>query len=119
MTKEGARRKAMSSDDHPGETVLHSLEFEHVPNCDIMQQGVAVVKPTGHKSRRQALGLVQVQTFSDSAQVKDVIAGTFANIVDMGPEIKFLIKHNTKISNSFRWVSLTSKESDWKLGKVF
>ena len=38
--------------DHPGKTVLHSLELEHVLNCDTMQQGVAVVKPTAHKSRR-------------------------------------------------------------------
>ena len=84
-----------------------------------MLQGVAVVKLTGHKSRRQALGLVQVQMFSDSAQVVDVIVGKFANIVDMSPKIKILMKHNTKISNSFGWVSLTSKESDWKHGKVF
>ena len=86
--------------DHPGKTVLHSLELEHVLNCDTMQQGVAVVKPTGHKSRRQALGLVQVQMFSDSAQVADVIIGKFVNIVDMSPKLKILIKHNTKISNS-------------------
>ena len=51
-----------------------------------MQQGVAVVKPTGHKSRRQALGLVQVEMFSDSAQVADVMVGNFANIVDVSPE---------------------------------
>ena len=79
-----------------------------------MQQGVAVVKSTGYKGRRQALGLVQVQMFSDSAQVADVIVGKFANIVDVGPEVKILIKHNTKIFSCFRWVSLTAKESDWK-----
>ena len=61
----------------------HSLELEHVPNCDTMQQGVAVVKPTGHKRRRQALDLVHVKIFSDSAQVADVIDGKFANICDM------------------------------------
>ena len=88
-----------SPGDHPGKTVLHSLELEHVPNCDTMQQGVAAVKPTGHKSRRQALGLVQVQMFSDSAQVADVIVGKFANIVDMSPKIKILIKHNTQDMN--------------------
>ena len=38
----GARCKATSPGDHPGKTVLHSLELEHAPNCDIMQQGVAV-----------------------------------------------------------------------------
>ena len=54
VTKGSARCKATSPGDHPGKTVLHSLELEHVPNCDTMQQGVAlaVVKPTGHKSRR-------------------------------------------------------------------
>ena len=36
----------------------------------------------------------------------------------MSPKIKILIKHNTKISNSFGWVSFTSKESDKKHGKV-
>ena len=39
------------------------------PNCDTMQQGVAVVKPTGHKGRRQALGLVQVQMCSSNGLV--------------------------------------------------
>ena len=57
--------------------------------------------------------------FSDSAQVADVIAGKFANIVDVSPEIKILIKPNAKIFSSFRWASLTSKERDWKHGKVF
>ena len=33
--------------------------------------------------------------FSDSVQVTDVIVGKFANIVDMSPKIKILIKHNT------------------------
>ena len=61
VTTGGARCKATSPGDHPGKTVLHFLDLEHVPNCDTMQQGVAVVKATGHKSRRQALGLVQVQ----------------------------------------------------------
>ena len=37
---------------------------------------------------------------SDSAQVADVKVGKFANIVDMSPKIKILIKHNTKISDS-------------------
>ena len=83
-----------------------------------MQQGVVVVKPTGHKGRRQALGLVQVQTFSDSAQVADVIVGKFANIADVSPEINILTKHNTKIFSRFGWVVLTAKESDWKHGKV-
>ena len=69
--KGDARSKVTSPGDHPGKTVLHSLELEHVPNCDTMQQGVAVVKPTEHKGRCQALGLVQVQMFSDSAQVTD------------------------------------------------
>ena len=41
VTKEGARCKATSPGDHPGKTVLHSLELKHVPNCDTMQQGVA------------------------------------------------------------------------------
>ena len=71
----GARCKATSPGDHPDKTVLYSLELEHVRNCDIMQQGVAVVKPTGHKGRLQAFGLVQVQLFSDSAQVAHVIVG--------------------------------------------
>ena len=62
-----------------------------------MQQGVAVVKPTGHKGRRQALGLVEVQMLCDSAQVADVVVTNFAYIVDVSPEIKILIKHNTKI----------------------
>ena len=119
VTTGGARCKATCPGDHPGKTVLHFLDLEHVPNCDTMQQGVAVVKPTEHKSRRQALGLVQVQMFSDSAMVADVIVGKFANIVDMSPKIKILIKKNTKISNSFGWVSLTSKDSDRKHGKVF
>ena len=57
-----------------------------------MQQGVAVVKPTGHKSRHRALGLVRVQMFSGSAQVTDGIVGKFANILDMSPIIKILIK---------------------------
>ena len=57
--------------------------------------------------------------FSDSAQVADVIVGNFANIVDMSPKIKIIIKHNIEISNSFGWVSFTSKESDRKHGKVF
>ena len=92
----GAKRSSLVTSLH-GRTVLHSLELEHVPNCDTMQQGVAVVKPTGHKDRRQALSLVQVQMFSDSLQVAEVIVGTFANIVDVSPEIKILIKHNTKI----------------------
>ena len=52
VTKGSARCKATTPGDHPGKTVLHSLELEHVPNCDTMQQGVAVVKATGHKSRR-------------------------------------------------------------------
>ena len=51
--------------------------------------------------------------------VADVIVGKFANIVDMSPKIKILIKQNTKISNNFGWVSLTSKDSDRKHGKVF
>ena len=93
----GARCKAISPGNHPGKTVLYSLELEHVPTCDTMQQGVAVVKPTGHKGRRQALGLVQVQMFSNSAPVADVIVGKSANIVDVSPEIKILIKHNTQI----------------------
>ena len=76
VTKGDARCEATSPGDHPGETLLHSLELEHVPNCDTMQQGVAVVKPTGHKGRRQALGLVQVQMLSDSAQVAHVIVGS-------------------------------------------
>ena len=99
----GAKRPALVTT--LARQVLHSLEPEHVPNCDTMQQRVAVVKPTGLNSRRQALGLVQVQMFSDSAQVADVIVGKCANIVDMSPKIKSLIKHNTKISNSFGWVS--------------
>ena len=57
--------------------------------------------------------------FSDSVQVADVIVGKFANIIDMSPKIKLLIKHNTKISNSFGWESFTSKEGDRKHGKVF
>ena len=85
--------KQPSPDNHSGKTVLHSVELEHVPNCDTMQQGVAVVKPTGHKGRHQALGLVQVQMFSDSAQVTDVIVRKFVNTVDESPEIKILIKH--------------------------
>ena len=101
VAKGVAKCKATSPGDHPGKTVLHSLELEHVLNCDTMQQGVAVVRPTGHKSRHHALGLVHVQMISDSAQVADVIVGKFANIVDMSPKIKLLIKHNTKTSNSF------------------
>ena len=58
--------------NHSGKTVLHSVDLEYVPNYDTMQQGVAVVKPTGGMGRLQALGLVQVQMFSDSAQVGDV-----------------------------------------------
>ena len=97
VTKGGARCKATSPGDHPGKKVLHSLELEHVPNCDTMQQGVAVVKPSEHKGRRQALGLVQVQMFLfNSAQIVDVTVGKFANFVDVSPEIKILIKHNTK-----------------------
>ena len=56
VTKGHARCKATSPGDHPGKRVLHSLELEHVPNCDsTMQQRVAVFKPTGRKGRRQAL----------------------------------------------------------------
>ena len=66
----GAKQPALVT--HSGKTVLHSLELKHVPNCNNMQQGVAVVKPTGHKGRCQAPGLVQVQMFSDSAQVMDM-----------------------------------------------
>ena len=102
-----------------GKTVLHSLELELVPNCDTMQQAVAVVKLNGHKDRRQALGLAQVQMFSDSARVPDVIVGKFANIVDESYKIKILIKHNTKTFGSFRWVGLTAKENDSKRGKEF
>ena len=69
----GGGCKAISPGNHSGRTVLHSLEFEHVPNCDTMQQGVAVVKPPGHKGSLQALGLIQVQMSSKSAQVTDVI----------------------------------------------
>ena len=58
MTKRDTRCKATGPGDHPGKRVLHSLDLEHVPNCNIMQQGVAVAKPTGHKGRRQTLGLV-------------------------------------------------------------
>ena len=56
--------------------------------------------------------------FSDSAQVADVMVRKFADIVDVNPEIKILIKHNTKIFSSFRWVSLTAKGCDWKHGKA-
>ena len=121
VTKGGARCKATSPGDHPGKTVLHSLELEHVPNCMRHHSAAScsIVKPTGHKGRRQALGLVQVEMFSDSAQVADVIAGKFANTVDVSPKIKILIIHNTRIFSSFRWVSLTSKEHDWKHGKEF
>ena len=93
----GARCKAAIPGDYSGKTVLHSLELEHVPNCDTMQQGVAAVKPTAHKGRRQALGLAQVQMFSDSAEVADVIVGKFANIVNVSSEIKLLIKDNIKV----------------------
>ena len=51
VTKGDARCIATSPGDHPGKTVLHSLKLEHVPNCDNMQQGVAIVMPTGHKKR--------------------------------------------------------------------
>ena len=61
VTKGDARCKATSPGDHPGKTVLHSLELEHATNCDTMQQAVAVVKPTGHKGRHQALGLVIIK----------------------------------------------------------
>ena len=84
-----------------------------------MQQGVAVVKPTGHKGRCHSLGFVWVQMFSDSAQVADGIAGKFANVVDVSPEINVLIKHNTNVSGSFRWASFTAKEIDWTRKKVF
>ena len=47
VTKRETRGRATSPGDHPGKTVLHSLELEHFPNCDTMQQGVTVVKPTG------------------------------------------------------------------------
>ena len=56
--------------------------------------------------------------FSDSAQVTNVIVGKFANIVDVSPKIEILISQN-QIFCSFRWGSLTAKESDWKPGKVF
>ena len=115
----GSRCKATSPGNYSGKALLHSLELEHVRNCDTMQQAVAVVKPTGHKSRRQALGLVQVPMFSDSAQAANVTVGKFANIVDLSPEIKILIKHNTKIFSNFQWVSLTAKESDRKHEKAF
>ena len=48
-----------------------------------------------------------------------MIVGKFAYVVDMSPKIKILIKHNTKLSNRFGWVSLIFKESDWNYGKVF
>ena len=54
----GVRCKATKPGNHSGKRVPHSLELEHVPNRDTMEQAVAVVKPTGHKGRRQALGLV-------------------------------------------------------------
>ena len=41
------------------------------------------------------------------------------NIVDVSPEIKILIKHSTKTFSSFRWVSLTAKESDRNPGQLF
>ena len=90
MTKRGARCKATIPGNHSGKTVLHSLKLEDVPNFDTMQQGVAVVKLTEHKGRHQALGLVQVQMFSDSAQVTNVIVRKFANIAHVSPEIKIL-----------------------------
>ena len=73
VTKGDARCKVNSPGNHSGKTVLHSLELEHVPNCDTMQQGVAVVKLTGHKDRYQALGLVQVQIVSGSVHIMDMI----------------------------------------------
>ena len=39
----GARCEVTSPGNYSGKTVLHSLELEHVPNCNTMQQGVAVV----------------------------------------------------------------------------
>ena len=93
----GARCKAISPGDHSGKTAVQSPELEHVPNCDTMQERATVVKPTGRKDRRQALGLVQVQMFSGSVLVTDMIVRQFANIVDVSPEIKILIKHNTEI----------------------
>ena len=83
-----------------------------------MQQGLVVVKLTGHKDRRQTLHLVHFQVFSDSAQVPDVIVRKFANNADVSLEIKILVKYNIKIFSSFWWASLTAKDSDWKHGKV-
>ena len=53
-----AKCKAIRPGNQSDKRVLHSLELEHVPNRDTMEQAVAVVKSTGHKGRRQALGLV-------------------------------------------------------------
>ena len=113
--------KQTSPDDHPGKTVLHSLELDHVPNCDTMQQEVAVVKPAAHKGRRQALGLVQIQLFSDNCTGHGCNSRKVCKhcSCESSPEIKIFIKHNTIIFSSCRWVSLTAKESDWKHGRCF
>ena len=57
--------------------------------------------------------------FSDSAQVTGVMGRKFANVVDVSAEMKIVIKHNTSIFGSVRWVNLVAKERDWKYRKVF
>ena len=48
-----------------------------------------------------------------------MIVGKCANFVDVNPNIKNSHQTQYRDFSSFRWVSLTSKESDWKRGKVF
>ena len=49
----GAKRPALVT-TLARKTVLHSLELEHVPNCDTMQQGVAVVNSSRLDTRADA-----------------------------------------------------------------
>ena len=95
VTKWGARCKATIPGNHPGKTVSTlwslSMSLTATPCSRELQESGRL----DTRADARNLAWVQVQMFSDSAQVADVIVGKFANVADVSPEVIILIKHNT------------------------